>query len=414
MKRFFPILGIALVAALSFSCTKDDKGIKTVTATVQVDESALAENAPKPENYQVALVNIATGASVSGSTENGSFTATGLVPGSYTVTATATATDGGSVYSFAGSVNQASIVEDGTTVKVAIASSKESALILKEIYHTGTVWGMTDPKDVWSGTTYFRDQFYEIYNNSTETVYADGIAFAATVYANFNYSVIYEWDIPDADQYVFAQEIWQIGGSGTDYPVKPGESFVVAQWATDHNAAILTDGHSIDLSGAEFEGIEEEKILWNATITDGPAINMTFVVNATGYTPQQWMPSTYNAAFVMFKPGKPLVNENFISDVNGSTSAREIPITDVLDATQWKEYETDGDKLHLPSVLDAGFTVQKAYEGKSIIRKVKETRADGTIVYQDTNNSTNDFEVTDGPKVRRNGEGVPAWNTWRK
>ena len=50
--------------------------------------------------------------------------------------------------------------------------------------------------------------------------------------------------------------------------------------------------------------------------------------------------------------------------------------------------------------------------GESIARKIKETRPDGTKVYQDTNNTSNDFEVKKDPQVRRYGAKVPSWNTW--
>lgn len=54
------------------------------------------------------------------------------------------------------------------------------------------------------------------------------------------------------------------------------------------------------------------------------------------------------------------------------------------------------------------------YVSESIARKVKETREDGTVVYQDTNNTTNDFEVKKDPQLRRNGAKVPSWNSWIK
>ncbi|MDR0582207.1 MAG: DUF4876 domain-containing protein [Prevotellaceae bacterium] len=44
-------------------------------------------------------------------------------------------------------------------------------------------------------------------------------------------------------------------------------------------------------------------------------------------------------------------------------------------------------------------------------RKIKETK-DGRNIYQDTNNTTNDFEVQDTPAIRRNGANKPSWNTW--
>lgn len=413
------VLLIAAVAAIFFaaSCQKPTPEIKKVQAIVKVDESAI-EQAVKPESYNVTLVNTATAIEVKAVTENGIATVADLVPGNYTVTAHATSSVGASAYSISGSAT-ASIVADGTEVTVKVASSKESALVLKEVYFNGVAYNLKDPADIWSGSNYFRDQFYEVYNNSTETVYADGLCFADIEYANYDYSVIYQWDIPNADQYVFATTIWQIKGSGTDYPIAPGESIIVCQWATNHNSAELADGHSIDLSGAEFEAIEGEKKLFNGIlITDGPAVNMVYAVESSFAMPQ-WLVSNYNASFVMFMPSAELQNENYIiasnsEDPESPTKAREIKISEVVDAINWKENEEGADKLHLPTVLDAGFVYVGSYSGKSVSRKVKETREDGTKVYQDTNNSTNDFEINEKPEIRRDGAKVPAWSTWNK
>ena len=68
----------------------------------------------------------------------------------------------------------------------------------------------------------------------------------------------------------------------------------------------------------------------------------------------------------------------------------------------------------IPGFVDAGGTsVEATYCGKTVSRKVVEKRADGTPKYQDTNNSTEDFQVNDKPVIRRNGEKVPSW-TWYK
>jgi hypothetical protein len=48
-----------------------------------------------------------------------------------------------------------------------------------------------------------------------------------------------------------------------------------------------------------------------------------------------------------------------------------------------------------------------------VARKVKETRPDGRVILQDTNNSTDDFEVMDNPQIRRYDAQAPSWNTWK-
>jgi len=381
-------------------------GTKTISINVKVDETKLvAAGIPSPESYGVKISNFATGSVIETTTENGIATAVGIIPGVYTVTVSASQNQGGFTYTLAGSESNVSLIADGAEVVVKVDAVKEAALVFKEIYYTGV-----DPANF-----YFRDQFYEIYNNSTEVVYADGLCIAETVFANYDKSIIYEWPIENADQYVFARVIWQLPGDGKTYPVQPGESFVIAQWATNHKAENLSKGLSpVDLTGAEFEAIEKETTFNGILLTDNLAINMKKVVQA-GYAMPQWLTSTDGSRYVLFKPSKPLKNEDFITATNADYqgTAREIAISDVIDAVQAVNNESGMSVLGLPTALDAGaIWCSGSYVGESIARKIKETRPDGTKVYQDTNNTSNDFEVKKDPQLRRYGAKVPSWNTW--
>ena len=381
-------------------------GTKTISINVKVDETKLVSaGIPSPESYGVKISNFATGSVIETTTENGIATATDIIPGVYTISVSASQNQGGFTYTIAGSESNVSLIADGAEVVVRVDAVKEAALVFKEIYYTGV-----DPANF-----YFRDQFYEIYNNSTEVVYADGLCIAETVFANIDKSVIYEWPIPNADQYVFARLIWQLPGDGKTYPVQPGESFVIAQWATNHKAENLSNGLSpVDLTGAEFEAIEKETTFNGILLTDNLAINMKKVVQA-GYALPQWLTSTDGSRYVLFKPSEPLKNEDFITATNADYqgTAREIAISDVIDAVQAVNNESGMSVLGLPTALDAGaIWCSGSYVGESIARKIKETRPDGTNVYQDTNNTSNDFEVKKDPQVRRYGAKVPSWNTW--
>ena len=381
-------------------------GTKTISINVKVDETKLVSaGIPSPESYGVKISNFATGSVIETTTENGIATATDIIPGVYTISVSASQNQGGFTYTIAGSESNVSLIADGAEVVVRVDAVKEAALVFKEIYYTGV-----DPANF-----YFRDQFYEIYNNSTEVVYADGLCIAETVFANIDKSVIYEWPIPNADQYVFARLIWQLPGDGKTYPVQPGESFVIAQWATNHKAENLSKGLSpVDLTGAEFEAIEKETTFNVILLTDNLAINMKKVVQA-GYALPQWLTSTDGSRYVLFKPSEPLKNEDFITATNADYqgTAREIAISDVIDAVQAVNNESGMSVLGLPTALDAGaIWCSGSYVGESIARKIKETRPDGTNVYQDTNNTSNDFEVKKDPQVRRYGAKVPSWNTW--
>ena len=380
-------------------------GTKTISINVKVDEAKIAAaGIQSPDSYDVTISNFATGSTIEAKTENGLATATGIVPGVYTVTVSGSQNQGGFIYTIAGSESNVSLIADGAEVVVKVDAVKEAALVFKEIYSTGV-------KDY-----YFRDQFYEIYNNSTEVVYADSLCIAETIFASYDKSIIYEWPIENADQYVFVKVVWQIQGDGHTYPIKPGESFVISQWATNHKAESLSKGVSpVDLTGAEFEAIEKESTAPSGLVlTDNPAINMKKVIQA-GYAMPQWLTSVSGSQYIIFKPSKPLKNEDFITATNADYNGvgREVLISDVIDAVQTVSDETGMNVLGLPKVLDAGaIWCSGQYVGESIARKIKETRPDGTKVYQDSNNTTNDFEVKKDPQVRRYDAKVPSWNTW--
>ena len=421
-------MAFAVLAAVG--CQKT--GTKTISVNVKIDEAKLeAAGVPAPESYDVKLSNFSTGAVVEVQTENGIATAEGIVPGVYSVTASGAQVVGGFNYTIAGANSNVSLLNDNDEVTVAVEAVKEAALVFKEIYYTGCSFPNIDPAtgkpiiDEKTGeeatSTYFRDQFYEIYNNSTEVVYADSLCICTTIYASdFTDNLVYQWPIKNPDQYVFTGKIWQIPGDGTKYPIQPGESIVIAQWGTNHKAKTLTDGHSpVDLSGAEFEALEKEGTTWDGIVlTDNNAINMAMAVNASGYNTPQWLTPVGGARYVLFRPAHKLKNEDFLTPTNddyGTSNAREVPIAEVIDAVQSVDGETGMNLLGLPTVLDAGgIWCSGSYVGESIARKIKETREDGTIVYQDTNNTTNDFEVKTDPQVRRNGAKVPSWNTWIK
>jgi hypothetical protein len=113
-----------------------------------------------------------------------------------------------------------------------------------------------------------------------------------------------------------------------------------------------------------------------------------------------------------------LKNSDFITATNASwgNTGREILLSDILDGVQAVGDATRATTLGLPTSVDAGyiFLPKGTYTGQSISRKVSSKTADGRVILQDTNNTTNDFEIQDTPVIRRDGAGKPSWNTWAK
>ncbi|MDY3980023.1 MAG: DUF4876 domain-containing protein [Tidjanibacter sp.] len=397
------VIWACIVVAMALaSCAKDV--VKTISVSVNISEAKIEEGVPTPEAYEVVFTNVATNQATTVTSENGVATAPQIIPGVYNVSATASATADGFSYNIAGSLSSVNFATEGQVETLEVQAVKSSALVFKEIYFSGVP------------DYYFRDQFYEVYNNSDQTVYVDKMCICESVFATYDVSQIYSWEIENPEKYIFAQTIWQLPGNGTEYPVKPGESIIIAQWGTNHQIATLNPNSPVDLSGSEFEAIEAESTLWNGiVITDGSAKNMAKVVNALGYDVPQWLTTVSGSRYVIFFPEGELKNSDFIVAEGTSTQAREIPMEWVVDAVEAIADETCVSKKGLPTVLDSGYIwVSGSYSGESISRKISETKDDGRVVYQDTNNTTNDFEVQKPPVIRRNNAGVPSWNTWIK
>ncbi|MCI2083033.1 MAG: DUF4876 domain-containing protein [Bacteroidales bacterium] len=398
------LIAVALIAAFALTSCEKTKKVTLISAVAQLNVSSITDISV-PSSFDVVFTNYDTKVAVTATSIDNEASVSNLTPGIYTVTATAISSKDGSAYNFSGSATNVSITEEGQVIPVDVAVVKSSALIFKELYWTGDV----TPADPTTGKTsnYFRDQYYEIYNNSQATVYADSLCICTLVPMQSTANS-YSWQIDNPENYVFTQLIWQLPGNGTDYPVKPGESIIIAQWGVDHTAEGRNPNSNLDLSGADFEAY----VGTNATLVDGAALNMNRVV-LIGYSAPQWLATVFGPAYVLFYPSEPLENDNFIQDANSSSKSREIPVKDVLDAVEFVKNEASVSLKRVPTVLDAGALWADSYSGTSFYRKTKETLASGQVIYQDTNNSTNDFE-TGAPVVRRNGAGVPSWNTWIK
>ena len=132
-----------------------------------------------------------------------------------------------------------------------------------------------------------------------------------------------------------------------------------------------------------------------------------------------WLTPVSGSRYVLFKPSIEIRTSDFLVPTNEEAAAQnyavEILVSDVIDAVEAIADETNIQYKGLPLILDAGYIwCSNTYCGESICRKIKETKEDGRIVYQDTNNTCNDFEVSTTPTIRRNGAKVPSWNTWNK
>lgn len=391
---------LAVLSCEQFRSVSGMEEMVPLRATVKVNLNL--GTAPLPDQLQVKLVNFAERYELTTTmSPNEPVTMNNIIPGIYTITVSAEKSEDGFTYNYNGNAVNVGIVNDQEEITVDVGAAKAGALLFKEVYYSGS----RTP----TGGSYFRDQFYEIYNNSDLEQNVRGLAIAIinpqTATANLPV-----WPGEDANQYVYALQIWQVPDTA-DYPLQPGESIIIAQMADDHTKANLNPTAPVNLLSAEFETL----VRTTSLIQDNPAINMKMAFWPSP-TPQ-WLTTVFGGAFVLFVPSEPIdpnSSTEVVSPVGTSTKNYRIPIESVVDALENVGNPNQMELKRMPAVLDAGAaTVNGTYVAKSVARKVKETLPGGRVILQDTNNSTDDFEVMNPPQIRRYNAEAPSWNSWK-
>lgn len=107
-------------------------------------------------------------------------------------------------------------------------------LLIQEVYYTGTYYTRTySGKD--HTIPYSEDKYIKIYNPTSKTIYLDNYALAVHVFApNSRIDLRDEYNFMKTHFGVYTMLLF--GGNGTQHPLHPGKSVLVAQKAIDHKA----------------------------------------------------------------------------------------------------------------------------------------------------------------------------------
>jgi len=287
--------------------------------------------------------------------------------------------------------------------ELALFEVKENTgFVISEIYYTGSL----TPES----KNYRQDTFFEIYNNSNETLYADGLAIGEGAF-NAGFARLNSNLTPDnRATHTAIQAFYRVPGNGMTYPVEPGESITLCDIGIDHRAH---NPQSIDLSQADFEWYDDSPI---PSVQDVDIESVTNLEKVYCYTRTIWQPNMQgNHAYVLFKLDKTkeaFLEENlqeydYLFEFNGfsrdiTKKYYTIPNEAVLDAVELSNPTAFYWKIVAPE-LDLGWTnsgyteSDKNGRGRSVVRKVSHVEEDGRVVLLDTNNSTIDFQVAESP-----------------
>lgn len=232
-------------------------------------------------------------------------------------------------------------------------------------------------------------------------LYADGL-----VLADSKFLTVTKRDYtPDIMKEAFAVEgMVQIPGTGTQYPVQPGASIVIAEQGINHKE---NNPNSLDLSKANFENYYPPRVkdIDSPTVTNNINLYGILIFNNRGNRsyviarfPEGTATSTlrYDYEYEVNVKGK-------IVKKTGSTL--KIPNEWIVDAVNLST-EKGFEWLVTDTSLDSGYTYvtkdeeDKTRYGKSVRRKVL-SENNGKPIFKDTNNSTEDFEILTTPTLKK-------------
>lgn len=283
------------------------------------------------------------------------------------------------------------------SVALELEPAKSNPMIFKELYYAGS----PTPNN----GTYRNDNFYSIYNNSSESVDISDLYIGL----NEHYGRFGEpsplWPGEENGNYgnVYLKSVWKITGNGSCV-VNPGQTVVIASMAAPHNKSTSYNLLSpVDLSSADFEAYVNDP---ENKYPDFAARNMEMA-----FWPDYsylWRCSVFGRGMVLLKASREefasfervSLPESFWSAGESEEYYRcvKVPYSYVVDAVDLIQNETVTATKLFNAPIDAGYaTVAGIYNSLSVRRKTLSVEEDGREVLMDTNNSTVDFYVNPNP-----------------
>lgn len=277
------------------------------------------------------------------------------------------------------------IGDDGTTkdaeLNLVLNIAKSSSLIIRELYYHGS----STPE----GANYTNDRYVELYNNGPVVKYLDSLC-VCTIYPHNSTSGNNPW--AGQDTIPIAGMCWMIPGNGSQYPLEPGHSCVLAYCAVDHTDRATS---KLDMSRADFGFFDPQ--LKHEIAAGIPALSRIIAGQGTA-----WALSIHSPAFVIFRPENGVANylsqpslwERYELGKTSGTKYWHISKEWILDGVECADTPQKSVK-RLPTSVDASYLYMESahYSGKVVTRREKGI-SNGVMKYKDTNNSAEDF-ITD-------------------
>ena len=434
MKKTLYMVTVVLSFLSAVSCDMNTYPVSLAETRVNV----LLDGQPFPGNATVTL-RAQHHSTTYSDVSHGGFATFSVPVGQYDISVFSRETADDEIFIYNGSVS--SVLSSGkeNDVDVELQESKSSQLVIKELYVGGC------QADDGSGV-YQYDKYVVLYNNGDTEYNASDICFAFTAPENSNSTSRYLVN----GELSYAAEGWipamyAIWWFETDVVIPPYSQIVVVIYgAVDHT---VTYSNSVDLSKAEYYAMyDPEAGFTNSNAYPAPSSNIPsshylqtfFYVPATSETARPaWAISNSGPGFFIIDcPDMESLSRNRVNyDYTYGSSRPNVMIQNDLVVDAIEVFRTDYENnKRFPSTIDAGYVYHRNQQGYTLYRNVDQASTEalpenagklvygysggtenieptyGTtdpsgidaeasiangahIIYQDTNNSSNDFHL---------------------
>lgn len=373
-------LSLMMIGGLFFLACEKDEGASLYTVDVEV---------VYPEGYTpvskadvpVALTNMISGIITEQVSNDQGVASFQVEAGNYNVSSTFETDE----FSFSGITENQAVNDDGHQFQVQLnMMTKEGRLVISEVFFAGS----TTPE----GTSYNGDPYVEIYNNSDEVIYADGLCIGIHAANTINPAQWVDSEGDILDQIPIAFQSWMVPGTGEDHPVQPRSAIVIALDGLNHQE--INSNSPVDLSAADFEAYVE-----NDKDVDNPSVTNMIQIYTTSAAMTNWMLDVNGRAIITWRLPTGLDYQTFVDDaenfmLNPTTGKGFLCLMVhkewVVDAVEIVRPEEDRRNKQLPAAVDAGFVWNPNGRGFAVRRKVEQI-IDGKVFLKDTNNSSEDW-----------------------
>ncbi len=379
-----------VILLLIYACSEDWSNPSINTHNIKIEfaipDVAIKEGLETYEGINVQLYNTRKDYTINAITDsNGEVDFKELEPGFYQYNTSYEEERGDVLISLNGSGNIEVLddISEKNDLEVTFEQIKGGNFVIREFYYSGS-------KTV-AGKSYSSDQYIEVYNNSPESLNANKIYLVEL--ESYGYTPNY-WSYMQADSIV-VKMIWALPESSEGHIIAPGDGFIMARDALNHRSDPNGNPNSpVDLGNADFE-------FWSDKTTTGDIDH-----EAPNMIDKLW---TYKGSDIAFHtrggsaiaiveiPGNvdEYINNNLVAKGAITPSSRlfcKIPNEYVVDAVEvlWDDDETYK-RMDISLDSRGTYVAAKSPSGLCVRRKIRRF-IEGRAIYQDTNNSYEDFD----------------------